>query len=119
LWNRGDEVYRVTARKDEWGEIEDTPDGKTGWICNTCRFDKKNTSDWVIEGPREISRQSVISQGHYAGKIGTTIPQETFEKINDGRKPHLLLDIHNQSVNKPNVELSKTKGASHSDTFNK
>ena len=21
LWNRGDEVFRVTARKDEWGEI--------------------------------------------------------------------------------------------------
>ena len=40
LWNRGDEVFRVTARKDEWGEIEDTPEGKPGWICNTCRFDK-------------------------------------------------------------------------------
>jgi NADH-quinone oxidoreductase subunit G len=23
LWNRGDEVFRVTARKDEWGEVED------------------------------------------------------------------------------------------------
>jgi len=22
LWNRGDEVFRVTARKDEWGEVQ-------------------------------------------------------------------------------------------------
>jgi len=48
LWNRGDEVFRVTARKDEWGEVQ-SYDGKPGWICNTCRFDKKKTSDWVIE----------------------------------------------------------------------
>src|ERR1700750_223712 len=42
LWMRGDEVFRVTARKDQWGEIKDSEKtGKTGWICNTCRFDKK------------------------------------------------------------------------------
>ena len=40
---------------------------KPGWICNTCRFDKKKTSDWVIEGPRKINRHSVISAGHYVG----------------------------------------------------
>jgi NADH-quinone oxidoreductase subunit G len=50
---RGDEVYRVTARKDQWGEVQSF-DGKPGWICNECRFDKKKTSDWVIEGPTEI-----------------------------------------------------------------
>src|SRR3954463_7791451 len=54
LWNRGDEVFRVTARKDQWGEVEE-------WICNTCRFDKKKTSDWIIEGPTKVSRHSVIS----------------------------------------------------------
>jgi NADH-quinone oxidoreductase subunit G len=119
LWNRGDEVFRVTARKDEWGEIEDTPEGQPGWICNTCRFDKKQTSDWVIEGPREINRHSVIAQGHYAGKIGTTKPKETFTAVNDGRTPHLLMDIHDQSeVNQPNIHLSKIKGPSHGDTFN-
>jgi NADH-quinone oxidoreductase subunit G len=68
LWNRGDEVFRVTARKDEWGEVKE--DGKPAWICNTCRFDKKNTSDWMIEGPRMINRHSVISAGHYQGNIG-------------------------------------------------
>lgn len=35
------------------------------WICNTCRFDKKQLSDWTIEGPSKIDRHSVISQGHY------------------------------------------------------
>ena len=119
LWNRGDEVYRVTARKDEWGEIEDTPDGKPGWICNTCRFDKKQTTDWVIEGPREISRHSVIAQGHYAGNIGTTKPTETFAAINDGRSPHLLMDIHSESeVNQPNVHLGENEGPSNGATFN-
>ncbi|MDI9365376.1 MAG: 2Fe-2S iron-sulfur cluster-binding protein [Flavobacterium sp.] len=111
LWNRGDEVYRVTARKDEWGEVEE-------WICNECRFEKKQTSDWVIEEPREISRQSVISQGHYAGKIGTTVPTETFEAVNDGREPHLLMNIHDVSeVNKPQVQLSAINGPSHANNF--
>ncbi|MBK7852585.1 MAG: (2Fe-2S)-binding protein [Bacteroidetes bacterium] len=65
LWMKGEEVFRVTARKDTYGEVMDTPDGKAGWICNECRFDKKQTSDWVIDGPSKISRNSVISQNHY------------------------------------------------------
>lgn len=58
LWYKGNEILRTTARKDEWGEVED-------FICNECRFEKKNTSDWTIEGPADIDRQSVISQNHY------------------------------------------------------
>lgn len=58
LWYKGEEVLRVTARKDEYGEVED-------FICNTCRFDKKETKDWVIEGPKKVSRQSVINSNHY------------------------------------------------------
>lgn len=58
LWYQGNEVLRVTGRKDKWGEVEE-------FICNECRFEKKETSHWVIEGPREISRHSVISQNHY------------------------------------------------------
>lgn len=112
LWNRGDEVYRVTARKDEWGEVED-------WICNTCRFEKKKTSDWIIEGPRKIDRHSVIAQGHYAGSVGTTRPKETFEAVNGGRQPKLMMDIHAVSgVNKPNVTLSLIEGPAHSTDFN-
>ncbi len=62
LWDKGDEVLRVTGRKDQWGENEE-------WICNDCRFEHKKSSDWVIEGPRKIDRHSVISQNHYM-KLG-------------------------------------------------
>jgi NADH-quinone oxidoreductase subunit G len=64
LWFKGSDVLRVTTRKDQWGEVEDQ-DGKLGWICNTCRFDKKKLSDWTIEGPSRVDRHSVISQNHY------------------------------------------------------
>jgi NADH-quinone oxidoreductase subunit G len=111
LWNRGDEVFRVTARKDQWGEVED-------WICNTCRFEKKKTSDWIIEGPRMIDRHSVISQGHYAGNVGTNIPTETFEKVHNGRQPNLLMDIHDVSdVNKQHIQLSLLERPAHSTDF--
>lgn len=114
LWLRGDEVFRVTVRKDTWGEVQSF-DGKPGWICNTCRFDKKRTSDWVIEGPTKVNRHSVIAQGHY---VGVVKPPETVEKVMDGRKPKLLMDIHDVSqVNKPDIELSKINGPAHSDTF--
>ena len=108
LWNRGEEVFRVTARKDEWGEVED-------WICNECRFEKKKTSDWVIEGPRKIDRHSVISQGHY---VGVTQPQETLPEVMHGRNPRLLMDIHSVSeVNRPGIDLSLIEGPAHSDDF--
>lgn len=58
LWYKGEEVLRVTGRKDQWGEVEE-------FICNTCRFDKKATKDWTIEGPAQINRHSVISANHY------------------------------------------------------
>jgi len=58
LWYKGEEVLRVTARKDKYGEVEE-------FICNACRFDKKKTSDWVIEGPRHVAHTSVISSNHY------------------------------------------------------
>lgn len=58
VWLKGNEVLRVTTRKDQWDEVEE-------FICNECRYDHKKTSDWVIEGPSHISRQSVISQNHY------------------------------------------------------
>ena len=58
LWYKGEDVIRVTARKDEFGEVEE-------FICNTCRFDKKRTEDWVIEKPAPISHKSVISANHY------------------------------------------------------
>jgi NADH-quinone oxidoreductase subunit G len=58
LWYKGNDVLRVTGRKDEFGEVKE-------FICNTCRFDTKETKDWVIEGPRKIDSRSVISANHY------------------------------------------------------
>jgi NADH-quinone oxidoreductase subunit G len=62
VWMKGAEILRVTGRKDMWGEVEE-------FICNTCRFEKKQTSDWTIEGPRKLDRHSVIGQGHYEKKL--------------------------------------------------
>ncbi len=62
LWYKGEEVLRVTARKDVYGEVED-------WICNTCRYDKKETSDWTIEGPAKVGRDSVIGANHYLEEV--------------------------------------------------
>jgi NADH-quinone oxidoreductase subunit G len=108
LWQRGDEVLRVTARKDKWGEVED-------WICNTCRFEKKKASDWIVEGPTRVDRHSVISQGHY---VGMRKPTETFSAVHDGRAPQLLMDIHSISeVNRPGVDLSAIAGPATSATF--
>ncbi len=124
LWQRGDEVLRVTARKDEWGEVQSyaCPDdegggNKPGWICNECRFHKKKTSDWVIEGLSNINRHSVISQGKYPGLV---IPKETITDVMDGRDPKLLMDIHSISdVNDPSVNLSLIEGPATSETFKK
>lgn len=57
-WMHGNEIYRITGRKDKYGELEE-------FICNECRFEKKHATDWTIEGPRHIERNSVISQNHY------------------------------------------------------
>jgi NADH-quinone oxidoreductase subunit G len=57
LWYQGNEVLRVTSRKDKWNEALE-------FICNECRYDKKQTDDWVIEGPAEVETSSVISQNH-------------------------------------------------------
>jgi NADH-quinone oxidoreductase subunit G len=110
LWLRGEEVFRVTARKDQWGEVEE-------WICNDCRFEKKETKDWVIEGPSKISRSSVIAQGHYQGNVGTTPSPVLIDKV-IGKQPKMAFNIHSTSdVNKPEIDLSKIAGPAHSDDF--
>ena len=72
LWMFGQEIYRVTGRKDQYGEIE-TIDDKTAWICNECRYDKKDLAKWKVIGPRVIDRHSVISQGKYETSINSPI----------------------------------------------
>ena len=109
LWQRGEEVLRVTARKDQWGEVEE-------WICNECRFEKKNATDWIVEGPAQVDRHSVISQGHYEHMVK---PNETFTAVHGGRQPQLLMDIHTVSeVNHPTVDLSKINSPATGKVFN-
>ncbi len=57
-WMKGDEVVRVTARRDAYGEVE-------SWICDDCRFEHKEKADWEFEAPSRIARGSVIGQNHY------------------------------------------------------
>ncbi|MBK9107100.1 MAG: (2Fe-2S)-binding protein [Saprospiraceae bacterium] len=58
LWLKGDDIIRVTARKNEFGEVEE-------FICNTCRFEKRLKSDWEIGGPRKVDHESVIASNKY------------------------------------------------------
>jgi len=66
LWMKGEEVLRVTGRKDMWGELDE-------FICNTCRFETKDKSAWTVEGPRKLDRHSVIGTGHYEKKLQQTL----------------------------------------------
>ena len=89
LWYRGGEVIRVTARKNEWGEVKE-------FICNTCRFERKKTSDWTLEGPTKISRHSVISANKYtANTILPAFPlkqaAKEYKQIDDSRDTSFLL----------------------------
>lgn len=89
LWYRGDEVIRVTARKNEWGEVKE-------FICNTCRFERKRTSDWTLEGPTKISRHSVISANKYtANTIMPAFPlkqaAKEYKQIDDSRDISFLV----------------------------
>ncbi|MCL9809247.1 2Fe-2S iron-sulfur cluster-binding protein [Flavobacterium luminosum] len=59
VWMFGNEIQRVTGRKDEFHEVEE-------FICNTCRFEKKEVNDWTIEGPRKFEKYSVINRNKYA-----------------------------------------------------
>jgi len=78
VWMFGDEIQRVTGRKDEYHEVDE-------FICNSCRFDHKEVSDWVIEGPRKFEKDSVINQNKYFGKL-ETVQINTEETILLGRE---------------------------------
>lgn len=83
LWYRGEEVIRVTSRKNEWNE-------STAFICNTCRFETKKTSDWVIDGPTQIARGSVITANKYRADLqkpsfGARLAAAQYKSIDDKR----------------------------------
>src|SRR5690606_6667911 len=101
VWYRGDEDFRVTGSKHEWNEVVDR-------ICYTCRFDRKRTSDGVIDQPSLVAKDSVIRKGHYGGQVGSLKPNETCKKVMKGREPKLVLNIHDVSeVNEEERDLSK------------
>lgn len=95
LWYRGEEVIRVTGRKNMWGEVEE-------FICNTCRYDKKHTDDWVIEGPAQMSRHSVISANKYRPdtikkpEFAINVAETQYKQIDDDR-PYLKDMLHIKS----------------------
>lgn len=78
LWMFGDKVQRVTARKDQWAEVED-------FICNECRFEHKDPKHWTIEGPRNIEKTSVMSVNNYPKPIDKVVIK-TEELVLEGRK---------------------------------
>jgi NADH-quinone oxidoreductase subunit G len=83
LWYRGEEIIRVTGRKNQWGEVEE-------FICNTCRFERKQTSDWVIEGPAQMQRHSVLTANKYRKDLvkpsyAIEHAQHNFKQIDDSR----------------------------------
>lgn len=89
----GDEIQRVTARKDVYHEVEE-------FICNSCRFDHKDPKDWVIEGPRKFEKDSVINQNNYTRKLDTVVI-ETEKNILLGR------DQDRKKISMPAIPLKK------------
>ena len=87
LWMKGDEIIRVTARKDQYDEVEE-------WICNDCRFHKKDLKLWNVEGPRHIDRHSVISLNHYEK------PKEYFRQIDNPDAKEISESDENQKGDK-------------------
>lgn len=90
LWYKGEEVIRVTGRKNEWGEVKE-------FICNTCRFDRKKTAEWTIDGPTQISRHSVISTNKYGANLITPAfpviqAARDYKLIDDDRDRSFLTD---------------------------
>jgi NADH-quinone oxidoreductase subunit G len=74
LWMKDKEVLRVSARKDQYGEVKE-------FICNECRYDHKKLDDWTVEGPRHIERNSVIAQNHYEKTDLVTLKKEIERQI--------------------------------------
>ncbi|MBL0311010.1 MAG: (2Fe-2S)-binding protein [Bacteroidetes bacterium] len=85
VWMFGKEIYRVTTRKDEFREVESDENGKPEFICNECRFERKDLNDWVIEGPRKKEKWSVINQNNYIQKL-EPVEIDTDERLLTGRK---------------------------------
>ena len=105
----GNEIYRVTARKDEYREVETGPDGKPEYICNECRFEKKSLNDWKIDGPRKFEKFSVINQNNYTRKL-QEVEIDTDPRLLYGRQEdRKAISMNGTNFNKPEKKLSDGK----------
>ncbi len=91
LWMFGNEIQRVTGRKDEFHEVEE-------FICNECRFDHKVVADWTIEGPRRFEKDSVINANNYTKPL-SPVHIATENNILRGREQD------RKKISMPNVPL--------------
>lgn len=92
LWFKGDDVLRVTTRQNRWNEATD-------FICNSCRFEHKKASDWVIEGPCKIDHHSVIAQNHYELKQLQLGVKKQMKQL-EGKK----IDLGEGALNPNNID---------------
>ena len=88
----GAEIQRITGRKDQYHEVEE-------FICNECRFDHKDPQDWVIEGPRQFEKTSVINQNNYTRKL---------EKVQIATEKNILMgrDIDRKKISMKDIPLA-------------
>jgi NADH-quinone oxidoreductase subunit G len=61
----GDEIQRVTGRKDVYHEVDE-------FICNGCRFDHKDPTTGSLK-VQELFKDSVINQNNYTQKLETVV----------------------------------------------
>jgi NADH-quinone oxidoreductase subunit G len=101
VWLKGDEVIRVTSRKDQYDEIQ-----VEDYICNTCRFGRKDVKDWVIEGPRHIDRHSVISLNHYQTPLNELRMLNNPDAKEISKKDEIVTALQDETrlLGNPNVE---------------
>ena len=69
-------------------------------MCNTCRFDKKDVADWVIEGPRKFEKDSVINQNKHYGKLDSVVI-DTEKGILQGR------DIDRKKISMTEIDYNE------------
>ena len=63
-------------------------------------FDKKEVSDWTIEGPRKFEKDSVINQNKYYGKTDSVVI-DTEKGILQGR------DIDRKKISMSEIEYNE------------
>jgi NADH-quinone oxidoreductase subunit G len=66
VWMFGDEIQRVTGRKDVYHEVEE-------FICNSCRFDHRRLIGLLKD--QENRQRPVINQNNYTRKNTCLLPK--------------------------------------------